>query len=79
MPNEAKFLSIAKATVENFNEVGRKKGHKKIIDIFQNSLLVKLFTKGACCKGFIVFFKLSPKRYNCTILDSCFFMNSFNN
>jgi len=34
----AKFLSIAIATVQNFNEIEHKKGHKKTIDIFQNSL-----------------------------------------
>ena len=33
MQYEAKFLSIALATVQNFNEVVRKKGHKKIIVI----------------------------------------------
>jgi len=34
-----KFLSIAITTVQNFNEIVRKKEFKKIIDIFQNGLL----------------------------------------
>jgi hypothetical protein len=38
MDCEAKFLSIAAATVLNFNNAGRKKEHKKTIDVFQNSL-----------------------------------------
>jgi len=40
MHYEAKFLDVALATVKNFNEVKRKKGNKKIIDIILNSLLV---------------------------------------
>lgn len=34
MQYEANFLSIAVATVQNFNEIMREKGHKKIIDRF---------------------------------------------
>ena len=43
MQYEAKFLSIAVATVQNFNEIVHKKGHKKISDIFQNSFLTHHF------------------------------------
>ena len=39
MRDEAEFLSIALPTVQDFNEVARKKRHKKIIDMFQNGLL----------------------------------------
>ena len=39
MHYEAKFLSIGLVTVQNFNEIRRKKGHKKTIDKFPNRLL----------------------------------------
>jgi len=39
MRYEAKFLSIAIVTVQNFNEITHKKEHKKIIDKFLNRLL----------------------------------------
>src|SRR5690606_31023918 len=39
MRYEAKFLSIALVTVQNFNEITRKKGHKKVIDKFLNRFL----------------------------------------
>jgi len=41
MHYEAKFLSITIATVQNFNEIMRKKWHKKIIDEFLNRLYIK--------------------------------------
>ena len=40
MQYEVKFLSIAVVTVQNFNRLMRKKGHKKIINGFLNRLLV---------------------------------------
>lgn len=38
MQYDAKFLSIAVATVQNFNEIVRKKGHKISNHTFQNGL-----------------------------------------
>jgi hypothetical protein len=38
MQYEIKFLNIAVVTFQNFKEIIRKKGHKKIINVILNKL-----------------------------------------
>jgi len=64
MQYEVKFLSIAVATVQNFNEIMRKKGHKKIIDEFLNRLSrerMKVFSLFLMTKDYGDLEKMKPQ------------------